>query len=267
MKIGFIGAGNMARAIASGLVSKGQVRGEDLTCISATGQGAKLMAQKTGARIATSKQQLIAESDILVLAFKPQHLETITLAEAQAATGKLVISVLAGRDLDSLSQAIPQAANHVRVMPNTPAQIGQGVSTYCFLNAPSESQSQIVADILGSLGAAYQVREDQLPIATVINGCGPAFYFRIIQLLGQIAAKYDLDSELAIKLATQTGIGSLQLLRQSQRDPQDLIDEVVSPNGVTHALLASLDRNALPQILDTATQDALKRSDELARNA
>lgn len=265
MRIGFIGAGNMARAIASGLTQNETCKTGEILCVSGSGKGASLMAEKTGAIVADSKESLIASSDIIILAFKPQHLETISEAEARAAKGKLVISILAGRTLDSMQSVFDNAANLVRVMPNTPAQIGKGVSTYCFLNTPSKAEKETVETILASLGTAYEVEEEQLHIATVINGCGPAFYFRLIQLLGEAAEKRGLDKNLAMKLASETGIGSLELLNASGRNPQDLIDEVVSPNGVTHALLTSLDKNGLPEILDTSTQDAVDRSIELSK--
>ncbi|EDY83945.1 pyrroline-5-carboxylate reductase [Verrucomicrobiia bacterium DG1235] len=265
MKIGFIGAGNMGRAVANGIVAKGICEPKDLLCISASGKGSAIMAEQTGATIASSKVDLIAASDVIVLAFKPQHLETITEEEAVAAKGKLVVSVLAGRTLESMRAVFPLAANLVRVMPNTPSQIGKGVSTYCFHKQPSEQEKTDIEAILSSLGTAYEVQENQLHIATVINGCGPAFYFRIAQLLGDAAEARGLDKELAIRLAAETAIGSLELLLASERDPQELIDEVVSPNGVTHALLTSLDRQGLPAIMDQSAQDAVNRSIELSK--
>lgn len=266
MKIGFIGAGNMGRAIANGLVANRVCQANELRCISASGKGSAIMAEQTGATIASSKQELIEKSDIIVLAFKPQHLETLTAEEAKAATGKLVVSVLAGRTLASMKAVLPDAANLVRVMPNTPSQIGKGVSTYCFETTPSEQQKTTVNEVLASLGTAYEVAEEQLHVATVINGCGPAFYFRIAQLISEAADNRGLDKDLALRLAAETGIGSLELLLGSKRDPQNLIDEVVSPNGVTHALLTSLDRQGLPAIIDQSMQDAADRSIELSQS-
>lgn len=257
----------MGRAIANGLSKGGACHAGDLLCFSATGAGAQKMAQTTGARIARSKKELIEESDVVILAFKPQHLETITGEEAEAARGKIVISILAGRTLESMRAIFGSGPSDlVRVMPNTPSQIGKGVSTFCFLKEPDGTAKTTTETVLRSLGTAYQVEESQLPIATVINGCGPAFYFRLVQLIGEVAAKHGLDSVLARKLACETGIGSLELLIAAERDPQDLIDEVVSPEGVTHALLSSLDRNGLSQLLETSAQDAVNRSQELAGN-
>lgn len=256
----------MGRAIANGLVANGACKGSDLLCVSASGSGAAKMASATGARVEESRESVIDQSDVILLAFKPQHLETITAAEAAAGKGKLVVSVLAGRSLESLQAAFPEASNLVRVMPNTPSQIGKGVSTYCFRHEPTDLQKETVQTILNSLGTAYEVAESQLHIATAINGCGPAFYFRIIQILGEVADEQGLDKQLAMTLACETAIGSLELLKSSGRDPQDLIEEVVSPNGVTHALLTSLDRNGFPEILNTSAKDAVKRSIELSQS-
>lgn len=255
----------MGRAVANGLVAKGVCQAGDLQCISASGKGAAIMAEQTDGIVAASKLELIESSDIIVLAFKPHHLETITSEEAKAAEGKLVVSVLAGRTLDSMKSVFPNAANLVRVMPNTPSQIAKGVSTFCFQNDPSEAELETVNTVLSSLGTAYKVSEEQLHIATAINGCGPAFYFRIAQLLGEAAEKRGLDKGLAVRLAAETAIGSMELLLASERDPQNLIDEVVSPNGVTHALLTSLDRQGFPAMIDQSAQDAVDRSIELSK--
>lgn len=268
MKVGFIGSGNMARAIANGLRQSKTCNAEDISCFSATGAGAKKMSEQTGASVASTKLALIEASDVILLAFKPQHLETITSEEAAACEGKIVISVLAGRTLDSMYQVFgDNAANLVRVMPNTPSQIGKGVSTFCFHHEPEAAHREATEAVLASLGTAHEVEEGQLHIATVINGCGPAFYFRLVQLISETAATHGLDAELAAKLACETGIGSLELLNRSAKDPQTLIDEVVSPNGVTHALLTSLDRNGLPAVIENSAADAVNRSIELSKSS
>ena len=263
MKIGFIGAGNMARAIATGLVKSG-LDPQNIACISGNDPTAANLAKDLKARLAANRAELLDFGDIVLLAFKPNHLETITPEEGERAAGKVVLSILAGRTLADLGKAFPKARNIVRVMPNTPAAIAKGVATYCFQNEPTAELRSMVERILGSLGKAYQVAEEQLHIATVINGCGPAFYFRIIQLLGEIAATHGLDKNLAMKLASETAIGSCELFNQSDKSAQELIDAVTSPNGVTHALLQSLNRNGFPESLAISAQDAVKRSIELS---
>ena len=265
MKVGFIGAGNMAGAIVKGLIANGVCKTDDINCLSGTGTTAAALAADTGIHVANSKSELIEQSDIIVLGFKPQHLETISSEEAEKTAGKLVVSILAGRTLESMAKIFQNARNLIRVMPNTPSQIGQGVSTYCFDKKATDEDEQSVKTLLGALGTAHSVAEDQLHIATVLNGCGPALYFRLIDLLADAAEKRGLSRAQAITLATETGIGSLELLKQSTKSPAELVSEVVSPNGVTHALLTSLDRQGLPEILDIATEDAVARSIELSK--
>jgi len=268
MKIGFIGSGNMARAIARGLASSGRCSPAEIACYSPSGAGARLLAQQIGAKQYDSKLDLIEDSELVVLAFKPQHLESIAAEEAAACGSKLVLSILAGRSLASIHSVFgDQPKNLVRIMPNTPSQIGKGVSTYCFQQEPTAKQERQIGDILSALGSSARIEESQMHVATVLNGCGPAICFRLIQLASSIAADHGLPEKLAAELAQDTAIGALELLKQSGRDPQSLIDEVVSPNGVTHALLVSLERHGLEEALAQATQDAIARSLELSQNS
>lgn len=264
MKIGFLGAGNMARAMAVGLLRSKACAPSDLACIGGGGPSAARLAVETGIALAATRRELFRFADVIILSFKPQHLETISPDEAADADDKLVVSILAGRALADLRVAFPAARNLARVMPNTPSRIGRGVSTFCFHSEPSADDRASLEAILRSLGSAYEIEERQLHISTVINGCGPAFYFRLIQLIGDAAESRGLDRELAMKLACETGLGSLELLRTSGQDPASLIREVVSPNGVTHALLTRLDALGLPGLLDAATQAAVDRSVELS---
>ena len=256
----------MASAIIKGLINNKTCAPKDILCVSGSGTSAKILSDTTGIQLAESRKQVIAESEIIVLAFKPQHLETITEDEAKAATGKPVISVLAGRTLESLSTAFPDSANLVRVMPNTPSKIGKGVSTYCFAKAPSTQESNQLETLLTALGTAHIVKEEQLLIATAINGCGPAVFFQFIDFMAQAAEKRGLDRELATQLAVETGIGSLELMLQSSSTPAELVKEVVSPNGVTHALLEGLKRQSWSTVIDTAIDDAVNRSIELSNS-
>lgn len=264
MKLGFLGAGNMARAIIQGILEKKTCSQSEIKCLSGSGQSAANLANDTGIQLAKTRVELFESSDIIVLAFKPQHLESVSEEEAKAAKGKLVISVLAGRTLASLSNTFPLAANCVRVMPNTPSKIGQGVSTYCFEKAPSTAEESAVTALLEALGTAHTVKEEQLHIATAINGCGPAVFFQFIDFLANAAEKRGLDKELATKLATETGLGSLALIQQSSKSAEELVKEVVSPNGVTHTLLEGLKRQNWANVLDTAIDDAVNRSIELS---
>ncbi len=264
MRIGFLGAGNLARAMVQSLLKEGDQTPSDLRCLSGSGATAQRLSDDLGIALAESRQDLFEQSDIIVLAFKPQHLETISEEDSKLASGKLIISVLAGRTLNSLSDHFPSARNIARVMPNTPAKIGKGVSAFCYAENPSEEDKASVESLLESFGYAYQVDEPQMHIATALSGCGPALFFRFIDVLANAAAEKGIPKDLALEVAIKTGLGSLELMRQSNQDPQTLIDEVVSPNGVTHALLESLKNSDWHYGLENGITDAVNRSIELA---
>ena len=265
MNTGFIGAGNLARAMVLGILNKGLLEPQAMQCVSGSGATAARLADSTGIGVAPSRLDLIRESQLIVLAFKPQHLDTITKEEGDAAKDALVVSVLAGRTLDSIRSAFPQARNVIRVMPNTPSRIGKGVSAYCFDTPPTDEDREKVESLLGALGSCHEVDESQMHIITAVSGCGPAVFFRFIDLIAKAAEKHGLEHSLGSQLAIETGIGSLELMQQSDQLPSELVDEVVSPNGVTHALLKNLDSNDWPGMVDEAIAAAVERSIELSR--
>ncbi len=264
MSLGFIGSGNMARAIVKGVLNRNAYDASNIRCVSGSGSTAQALARETGIACSDDRLNLIEESETIVLAFKPQHLESISEYESKAANDKLVISVLAGRTIESLRTAFPRARNIARVMPNTPSQIGKGVSAYCFDEPPADEDQHEVVSILSALGSAHAVQESQMHIVTAVSGCGPAVFFRFVDLIAEAASKRGLDYALAAQLAIETGLGSLELMQKSGRTPSELVDEVVSPNGVTHALLTSLDTDGWPNIVETSIQVAVDRSKELS---
>ncbi len=264
MSIGFIGSGNMAKAIVKGVLNQDLYDASDVRCVSGSGTTSRALAQQTGITPSENRLDLIEQSRTIIVAFKPQHLESISESESKAATDKLIISVLAGRKLESLKTIFPTARNIVRVMPNTPSQIGKGVSAYCFDQPPTDKDLNEVVSILSALGSSHAVNESQMHIVTAVSGCGPAVFFRFVDLIAQAASKRGLDYALATQLAIETGLGSLELMRQSDKRPRNLVDEVVSPNGVTHALLTSLDRDECPEIIERSIQAAVDRSEELS---
>lgn len=265
MITGFIGAGNLARAIVIGLLDKSVLSPNELLCVSGSGVTAQTLSQETGIGLASSRIDLLERAQTVSLAFKPQHLDTITAEESTASQNSLVISVLAGRTLESLQAAFPNARNVVRVMPNTPSRIGKGVSAFCFQKTPSGEDRQLVEELLGALGTCYEVQESQMHIVTAVSGCGPAVFFQFIDYIAQAAEKRGLEHDLAATLAIETGLGSLQLMAQSNQAPSQLVNEVVSPNGVTHALLTSLGDSDWSKIIDTAMEAAVNRSTELSK--
>jgi len=173
-EIAFLGAGNMAAAMVEGLIAKGAFSPRKIACMGGLGPSAKALSTKTGIRLAGSLHELLAHAEILVVAFKPQHLASADPRLIGLTEDRLVISVLAGRKLAALSQVFPLARNIVRSMPNTPGRIGAGLTGWCPKSPLSAADSAALEKVFGALGRSVEITEAQFDAFTAICGCGPA---------------------------------------------------------------------------------------------
>ena len=182
-RIAFLGAGNMAAAMVEGLLEQGDFSADNIVCMSGSGGTAAALSAKTGITLARSPETLLAAAGTLVVAFKPQHLAAADSRFGALTAGKLVISVLAGKRLARLAQVFPQARNLVRAMPNTPAQIGAGMSGWCSLHPLDTPDRTTVEKLLGALGRHVEIPETQMDALTALSGCGPAYFFEFAAAL------------------------------------------------------------------------------------
>jgi pyrroline-5-carboxylate reductase len=265
-KIAFLGAGNMAAAMVDGLLAKG-VAPADLACHTSSGRTAAALAARTGIGLAASLDELLARAETLVVAFKPQHLATADPRLAELTAGKLVVSVLAGKKLARLAAGFPRARNIVRTMPNTPGQIGAGITGWCALNPLTPVDRASVETLLGALGQAIEVPESDMDALTAVSGSGPAFVFEFAAALrdGGIAA--GLAPAVAEKLSVETLLGAARLLARRQVDPETLRNQVTSPNGTTFAGLQRMAARDFRGLIRETVLAAKARSEELSRDA
>lgn len=265
-KIAFLGAGNMAAAIIDGLLAQDPAARARLACLGGAGKTAAALAARTGIALATSLDALLADADVLVVAFKPQHLASADPRLAELSAGKLVISVLAGKRLASLAKVFPRARNLVRTMPNTPAAIGAGITPYCALQPLSASDRTAVEALLGACGTHLEIGEEHMNAVTALSGSGPAFLFEFVAALrdGGIAAK--LPPDIAARLAVETVLGASRLLARRQVDPEVLRNQVTSPNGTTFAGLQRLEAGQFRALIRDTLLAARARAAELSQD-
>jgi pyrroline-5-carboxylate reductase len=256
--IGFIGAGQMARALASGFVKSGLVAGERLVASDPLQPALKAFQKTIPKARALSDNASVAEAaDVLFLATKPQHIAE-ALGQIQAHTsGKLVISIAAGIPLKTLGAALADA-RLVRVMPNTPCLIGQSASGYCL-------GPRATAGDAGAVGRAFAVDEKLLDAVTGLSGSGPAFVFVMIDALADGGVRMGLPREVALALAAQTVRGAAQMVLETGEHPGVLKDRVASPGGTTIAGLLALETGGLRGTLMAAVEAAARRSTELGQ--
>jgi pyrroline-5-carboxylate reductase len=262
--IAFLGAGNMAAAMVEGLIASGAYPPERIACMGGTGSTASALASRTGIRHARSLDDLLAGAGTLVVAFKPHHLAAADPRLGALAAGRLVISVLAGRKVESLSRAFPAARNVVRSMPNTPGQIGAGMTGWCSRDPLGPADRATLDHVFGALGRSMELDEAQLDAFTAVSGSGPAYVFEFAAALRDAALAAGLDPATARTLAVETLLGASRLLARSEIDPEALRDQVTSPNGVTAAGLRRMSERDFRGTIRESVLAAKARSQELS---
>jgi pyrroline-5-carboxylate reductase len=266
-KIAFLGAGNMASAIVDGLLGNQAATKADLICYGGADDTASKLAQRTGITAAHSLEELVADFDALVVAFKPQHLGDADPRFAEWTARKLVVSILAGKRLSSLTRVFSGARNVVRTMPNTPGQIGAGITAWCARDSLSTEDHSIVKQLLDALGQSVEVPESDLDAVTGLSGSGPAYVFEFAAALRDAGVAAGLTRPAAEKLAVETLLGSARLLARKNIEPETLRDQVTSPNGTTFAGLQRMKAGDFRGLIRETVLAATARSKELSKDS
>lgn len=254
----------MAAAMVDGLLAKGTYPAGRIVCMGGSGASGPALSRRTGIRLARSHEELLCGADTLVVAFKPQNLAGVEPRLGALAAGRLVVSVLAGKKIGALALAFPKARNVVRSMPNTPGQIGAGLTGWCSLMPLAEADRAAIEAIFGALGRSIEVPESQMDAFTAISGCGPAYVFEFAAALRDAALAVGFDPAAAKLLAAETLVGASRLLARRDVDPEVLRSEVTSPNGVTAAGLRRMADRDFRGIIREAIIAARARSEELS---
>lgn len=266
-KLAFLGAGNMAAAIVEGLLAKNPAALADFVCFSGSGKTAAALAARTGIKQAHSLDELLTGADTLIVAFKPQHLAAADPRLAELTAGKLVVSVLAGKRIATLTKTFPRARNLVRTMPNTPSQIGAGITGWCVRDPLTAADNALVELILGALGQAVEVAEPQMDALTAVSGSGPAYVFEFAAALRDAGVAAGLAPETSQKLAVETLLGVARLLARKNIEPETLRNQVTSPNGTTFAGLQRMAAGNFRGLIQETVLAAKARSEELSKDS
>lgn len=265
--IGFIGAGNMARSLAAGLLRNGWPRGRLLMADPDDVQRQTLV-RALKIRTEASNQAVATRADILVLAVKPQILREVTqdLAPSVQRKRPLVISIAAGVRLGDVERWLGGALPVVRAMPNTAALIGSGASGL-YANAATDNAMRAQAEsILRAVGVtAWVANEDQLDIVTALSGSGPAYFFLMMEALERAAIDQGLAPAQARLLTLETAYGAAKMALEGAEEPASLRARVTSPGGTTERAIEVLQRGDMPGLLRDALRAATERARELAQ--
>ncbi|MBE8189440.1 MAG: pyrroline-5-carboxylate reductase [Candidatus Thioglobus sp.] len=263
-KIGFIGAGNMAYALASGLISNGY--GKDFIKISDVNKA--LLSQintQLGVEIFDNNIALASASEILILAVKPQNLAQVCQELSSNLEQKpLIISIAAGVKSIDIDRWLGGNQALVRVMPNTPALVGQGISGAFANNLVNAQQKSAATTILNAIGECVWVENENLINAvTAVSGSGPAYFFLMLEAMTKAGVDLGLEQAAAEKLSIQTALGSAVMASKSSDSPKVLREKVSSPGGTTQAAINSFQQQNFEQIVSAAMLAAFDRAKEI----
>jgi pyrroline-5-carboxylate reductase len=262
--LGFIGAGNMAEAIARGVLNAELLPAGQIVAADPEPARREVFAGM-GARAVAENAEAAAAAEILILAVKPQIIDEVADGLAGSLASKpLVVSIAAGVGLARLAKHLPAGARLMRAMPNTPMTLGYGVTGLARGAGATEEDVGRVHTIFSAAGVAIEVEDEALLHAvTAVSGSGPAYAFRFVEALAAAGEEAGLPAEVALAMAAGTVAGAGLMLMQSGEAPADLRERVTSPGGTTEAALKVLQQEQFADIIAKAVRAAQARSVEL----
>lgn len=261
MKIGFIGGGNMAGAIANGVVASGLCEKKNICICDINAESLK----KYDKEIVTSQDNKDALScDYIVLAVKPFILpKVLEELSSHNTDGKVFISIVAGVTVKEIKSILGESAKVIRVMPNTPAQVGEGMTVIAKPdNKVSEEELSGVKKIFDAVGKTEIMAESMLNVVTGVSGSSPAYVFMLIEAMADAGVSGGIPREIAYKLAAQSVLGSAKMVLETDKHPAELKDMVCSPKGTTIEAVAELEKRGFR----SAIIEAIKKCIDKANN-
>ena len=264
VKIGFLGAGNMAEALVRGLLVGDAALGNRILAADISPDRRELFARTLDVDVTDSNSEVVQYSDIIVVAVKPQNMKDL-FDEVGASIGDrhMVLSIMAGIRIADIEARCGAGARVVRAMPNTALLVGCGAGAIAPGSRATDTDLEHARDILGCAGEVLGVDEALMDAVTALSGSGPAYFFYVVEAMVDAAQKEGMDGGTALALATQTMLGAARLLAETKLAPEELRRRVTSPGGTTAAAVAAFDDVDMKGIISGAVRAAAARSREL----
>ncbi|MCX8157570.1 MAG: pyrroline-5-carboxylate reductase [Verrucomicrobiae bacterium] len=264
LKVGFLGAGKMATALARGFVRAGLVESDAVTASDVSPAARAAFVRDAGGQALETNAAVARLADVLFIAVKPPQVPLV-LQEISPHLGRnhLVVSIAAGIPLARLQEALPPGTRVVRVMPNTPAIVGAAASAYALGPHATPADAELVQNLLAALGFACQLPEHLLDAVTGLSGSGPAYVYLVIEALSDGGVAAGLPRDIATRLAAQTVLGAARMVMETAQHPGALKDQVTSPGGTTIEGLHELEKAAVRAAFINAVRAATEKSRKL----
>jgi pyrroline-5-carboxylate reductase len=265
-RIGFLGAGNMASALIGGLTRSHLVEPGSIMASDIDPERREQVTRRFGVRSTKDNREVVNFADVVVLAVKPGvAAKVLDEVAGVVRADQIVISVCAGISSAFVESRLVNKPPVLRVMPNTPAQVGAGVSAIACGAYATAEHCAVAKAILGAVGEVIELAEKHLDAVTAISGSGPAYFFYLMEAMEAAGLAEGLPPGVTQKLVKQTALGAAKLCLESSDDPRKLRQNVTSPGGTTDAALRLLEANGVGQLLVQAVREAAKRSRELGK--
>lgn len=262
VKLGVIGCGKMASAILGGVVKHKFLRPDDIYVYDVNMEHSGALCREYGFKEAFSIKDVAQNVDVILLAVKPFVVGEVLSELSEFYKEHLILSILAGVKIKKYLEFI-QNARIVRIMPNTPALVGEGASAICANLNISNDELDFVFNLMSNCGKVIKTTEDKIDIITALSGSGPAFYFKIIELMAQSAAKLGLDKNEALLLSAQTALGSAKMIFENDFNIGQLIKNVTTPGGCTEVGNDVLADSMISDIFDKLIFETMLKAKEL----
>ncbi len=258
---GFIGCGKMAGAIISAIKNEYKVVGSEFN-----DEFAKAASNKLGIEVYSDNKKLASESDIIFIATKPnQEIPVLEEIKNVITAEKLVVSICAGVTIQKIENVI-ENARVIRVMPNTPALVKLGMFGICAGTKATEKDVEFIENLLSQIGKCISVTEPQMDIVTAISGSGPAFFYQVIEDMARAGEKLGLEYEKSLILATQTALGSAQMIFSRGETPvQTLIDNVATKGGCTFVGIQEMKKYDSSKVFFDVIDKTTQKANELGK--
>lgn len=263
-ELGFVGAGNMAEAIVRGILNAGELQASQIVMSDPIAQRCEMLSGELGVSCVT-ENRIPASCRRVVLAVKPQMTGEVLDGIAESVQDEtLVVSIVAGLSTAFFDDRLGGKGHIVRVMPNTPILVGEGMSALAAGPRASDEDLQWAQKLFSASGKTVIVDESQIDAVTAVSGSGPAYFFYLIEAMAKAGVAEGLTSEEATTLAVQTCLGAGRLLQQTGEAPEVLRARVTSPGGTTQRAIETMEQAKVGDSLVRAVRAAAERSRELA---
>ena len=264
MKIGFIGLGNMAKAMIGGMLAKEIVKKEDIIGSAKSQESCDKVASQFGVETTRDNAQVATKADILFLAIKPQFFaEVIGQIRKEVSKDTLIVSIAAGKTIDFIEKEFKQELKIIRCMPNTPALVGEGCTGVCRNERVSDEEMNQVMKLLTSFGIASEVPERLMDVVVGVSGSSPAYVFLFIEAMADEAVAQGMPRKQAYQFAAQSVLGSAKMVLETGKHPGELKDMVCSPGGTTIQAVRVLEEKGMRSAVMEAMDACIEKSKKL----